>query len=102
LPSRKIKEGWLNSITTEKQTVTFNKISEMNFNLLKEKIFGEVLQFSTSSTAATKAMVGNISHSIKTTYFDEKGEVTSVENSSYVSTDFSQEGVTAELYLYYK
>ncbi len=102
LPSKEEKSGWLNSITTDNQTVTFNKISEMNFNLVNESAFGEVIQFSTTSTAATKAMVGDITHTIRRTSFDKTGEVLSVENSNYVSTDFSQEGITAELYLHYK
>ncbi len=74
----------------------------MNFNLVNESAFGEVIQFSTTSTAATKAMVGDITHTIRRTSFDKTGEVLSVENSNYVSTDFSQEGITAELYLHYK
>jgi len=45
LPSKEEKSGWLNSITTDNQTVTFNKISEMNFNLVNESAFGEVIQF---------------------------------------------------------
>jgi len=47
-------------------------------------------------------MVGDITHTIRRTSFDKTGEVLSVENSNYVSTDFSQEGITAELYLHYK
>ncbi len=55
------------------------------------------LTFKTSNTAETQSVVSKIDGNIKTTQFNASGGVTSTEESTYLSTDYSN----PNLYLYF-
>ena len=100
LPSKNTKPGMTTGVNEEYQHVTFqNLIKPENVSLPN---IGEALQFETTTTAETKASVKINSHTIKRTFYNTEGNIDSVTSKNYVSTDYSQEGITSGLFLHYK
>lgn len=99
-PSNAIKLAYIRDITEEVQTMTFKNM--LDFKLVNLPTIDDAIQFSTKNTVETIANIDNISHTIKTTQFDSSGGIISIVNSNYISTDYSQGEVKADVFLHYK
>ena len=100
LPSKTIMPASAPIITEELQTVRFKNMTD--FKPVKLEGIGEAIQYSTLSTSETKANIDKISHSKKTTRYNEQGEISTVESSNYVSTNYSSEGIIADVFIHTK
>ncbi|MDD4489494.1 MAG: C10 family peptidase [Paludibacter sp.] len=100
LPSKKINTGRMTGTMEEYQHVTF--LNLVNPTTVSVQAIGDAIQYTYPSTGETKAFVKINAHTVKRSDYNTDGTVASVESSHYVSSDYSEEGITSDLFIHYK
>ena len=86
-------------ILTEDKSISFKITSHLID--ISDPILGDLLWINTTTTDETRNAISNISHTINEISKDENGNEI-VKTTYYVSSDYSNENITADLIINYE